>query len=253
MFGQNKTIITGKTGFLGSSIEKLISDTHKIVDSNSNLIIHCATCYGRNGENESQVIDANYNYPKKLFDDLTDGSIFINIDTILPDDINIYSKSKGMFRDYIKKSKRDVVVINLRLESFYGIGERDDKFITSMVRKILKNETIKLSDGKPKRDFINIEDLMRLFYKILNTEFDIGFHDFHIGTGTPYSIKEVVTLIKEISKSNSNLLFGSLPNRENEIYLSTADISKLRCFQWKPSKDLEEGLYEVIEYERKRL
>ena len=74
-----------------------------------------------------------------------------------------------------------------------------------------------------------------------------SFIEFAIGSGNVVSIKELVLLIKELTKNtNTKLNFGKIPYRENELMLSKADISGLVKLGWQPKFTLTEGLTEYI-------
>lgn len=279
-------LLTGATGYLGSKIlNKLVENNHYqilvIKRKNSQLnrinkalnkiksydienlnyelvftengkidiVLHCATCYGRNGESEEQINTSNVTFPLELYkNSLKYGvSAFINTDTILDKSTNSYSFSKDLFKSRILNQKNDLNIkfLNVLLQQFYGPNDDDSKFISSVINKCLSNETqIQLTKGLQKRDVIFIEDVVSAYVTLIENEniFSKGFINIGLGSGKAITIKEIVNKIHLSTKSNSELLFGAIEYRYNEIMYSIADINILKNLGWLPKYTFEEGL-----------
>ncbi len=69
-----------------------------------------------------------------------------------------------------------------------------------------------------------------------------GFVTLDCGSGRAVSIREFVETIHHVTGSRSELRFGALPYRENEIMLSQADPAALRALGWDPQVSLEQGI-----------
>ncbi len=287
-----KTILlTGGTGYLGSKILKKLADEgyniillkrsfsnpvrikeylkkirfydvdriplETIFSENSiDMVVHCATNYGRRENDPLQVIEANLLLPLKLLELGKKYRIkcFINTDTILDKRINYYSLSKKQFKDWLFVYKQDFTCINVALEHFYGSGDDATKFVTYIVHNLLKNvDKINLTKGEQKRDFIYIDDVVSAFLKIIasSDKFGQDFYEFEIGTRNPLSIKEFVELAKQLSGNKHTFLnFGAIPYRESEVmiyHVNTSEISKLG---WRCEYTIEEGLKKMIESEK---
>ncbi len=288
--GMKTILLTGGTGFLGSHLaKKLVESNYKVIllkRSNSNvwrindiihnlvcydidredletpfkdhkvdIIIHCATNYGRKGESITQILDTNLNFPLKLLETALsfNTDTFFNTDTILYKYLNYYSLSKKQFVEWLKIVSKDIKVFNLKLEHIYG--EKDDltKFIPWIIVNLLqKKEEILLTKGEQKRDFIYIEDVVDAYLEVLKKVNDIhnGYYEYEIGTGNSVTIRYIVELIKTLTGNTiTKLNFGALEYREGEIMESKADISKMiKDFNWKPKYTLEEGLLRTIKW-----
>jgi CDP-paratose synthetase len=284
-------LLTGGTGYLGSKIlKKLVDDGYNIIllkrsfskterikeyihritiydidlvlfetifrDNNIDTIIHCATNYGRRENDPQSIIEANILFPLELLElgKKYHIKLFINTDTVLDKHINYYSLSKKQFKDWLFMYKQNFTCINVVLEHFYGSGDDPTKFVTYIVKNLLKNvDKIDLTKGEQKRDFIYIDDVVNAFIKIINSldNFNRDFYEFEVGTNHPLTIKQFVELAKQLSRNTHTLLnFGVLPYRENEVmnyYVNTSEISKLG---WICNNTVEEGLKKMIELER---
>jgi len=136
----------------------------------------------------------------------------------------------------------------MKLEHIYGPKDDENKFITFLIRRMMRNETIDLTAGEQKRDFIYIDDVIHAFVKVLETE---SLHnEYEVGSGDSISIKKFVRLIHRLTESSSTLNFGALSYRENEIMESHADISKLTEIGWQPFVSSEDGIMRIIKNEK---
>jgi len=285
-------LLTGGTGFLGSSLLiKLLSLNYNVIllkrsfsntwrlgnlsdklitydiDKENDLgyvfrkhkidiIIHCATSYGRREIAPLTIISANLLLPLKLLQLGMDHKVtcFINSDTLLDKRISHYSLSKSQFRDWLKAYSFEMTCVNVALEHFYGPFDDDSKFVTYIIRNILGNVSdIDLTMGEQKRDFIYVDDVIEAFEKIIinSPSAGKGFFHYEIGTNKTFRISDFVTLVKDLAgNTKTRLNFGALPYRPNEVMDSHADTTKIRQLGWKPRVSLENGIKKTINFER---
>ncbi|PIT88158.1 MAG: epimerase [Candidatus Magasanikbacteria bacterium CG10_big_fil_rev_8_21_14_0_10_36_32] len=284
-------LLTGATGYLGSNILKLLvkDNQYKVVvlkrtisnifrikdclhktivydidkieieqiflENKIDIILHCATDYGRKNVNPLQIIDANLNLPVKLLEmGRTNGvKCFINTDTILDKRINHYSLSKKQFKEWLLSYKNNLICINVALEHFYGPGDDKTKFVSHVVDGLINQiDKIDFTKGEQKRDFVYIDDVVDAFIKIINHSITLenGFYEFQIGSEKVVTIKEFVSIIKNISGNIKTVLdFGALPYRENEVMECVADTAEIKKLGWISKYSLQDGLSKMIEQE----
>lgn len=287
-----KTIlITGINGYLGSSLAKRYADKYNIVGLeydtfdlfrikeekfevfaskdgipeqlfqkyNLDCIIHTATFYGRNNESNGHMTYANMYLPQLLLEKAIENkcSLFINTDTVLDKFSSSYALSKKQFRDWLQfySINKKIKVVNLQLEHFYGPGTANTNFITLMVQKMLRSEpSIALTKAEQNRDFLYIDDLLRVYDLILNKKYDLDyFEQYNVGAGENSNLKEILEFIKLNTSSNSVLEYGAIPYRKNELMESNNDIGHLKKLGWTAKTSIKEGLLEVINFEKKKL
>jgi len=282
-------LMTGATGFLGSNLlRRLVEDGHDVtilirqssqlsrianilnrvsvhrvdidqgvfVSSSIETIIHCATNYGRGNVDFAELLEANLLLPLQLLQDGCRAGVrcFINTDTILDKGVNDYTLSKSQFREWFGKYANKMVCVNVALEHFYGPQDDPTKFVSFIVDQLLNDvDSISLTPGEQKRDFIYIDDIVEAFLLILKNSATMksGYLDYEIGTGQTVSIREFVELIKRLAgNTHTRLDFGALPYRENEAMETHVNAGAIRALGWHPTISLIDGLSKMIELER---
>ena len=105
------------------------------------LIMNMACSYGRKSSLYSNVIEANIDFPLRVLNCAVENGTkrFLTIGTGLPDELNMYSYSKKMFSEFGRYYAKyhDVDFYNLKLEMFYGADEPRNRFIPSIIEKML--------------------------------------------------------------------------------------------------------------------
>ena len=220
-------------------------------------IIHCATDYGRKQFDPIQTIETNLILPLKLLHAAANNNVlvFINTDTVLDKRVDTYSLSKRQFSEWLEKYSNDILTINVALEHFYGPFDNDSKFVTYVILKMLGNEdSIDFTLGLQKRNFVYIEDVIDAFIVLLNNinKLDNSFHNFEVGTEDSVTIKDFVVLVKKLCNNNTtDLNFGAINYRENEVMNTNTNTDKLKSLGWFPRFSLEDGLKNTIDLEKK--
>lgn len=291
-------LLTGATGFLGSRILKellkkkyeiicikrntsimtlvedykdeciWINNDLMIIESvfqqyNIEVIIHCATAYGRNNAEALDVYDSNLTFPLKLF---TFGKkygsrVFINTGTFFCKKINntwdkvymdAYVKSKYMLQYILRDSvvNSNMFILDLQLEHLYGSVGGNGKFVDYILNSLCENvESISLTEGLQGRDWIYIDDAVGAYMVLLEqlSGFREGeFYQFEIGTGIETTVREFVMLAKELTNSKTKLEFGKREMNKNEIMHSCADNMDICSLGWKPQNSVKMGIEKML-------
>ena len=73
-----------------------------------------------------------------------------------------------------------------------------------------------------------------------------GFNEVGIGASISIPLRDIVLMIKELTKSKSTLKFGAIALRRNKPMKLCADISKMNDLNWYPKVSIEEGIRKII-------
>ena len=276
-----KILITGYKGYIGSHLYNSLKKKKefKIIGISSkenirkykillkkkfcpNLIIHCAGTgqvkFGNS--NRSKHYLKNVKSTKLLIKFIKDADIKKSIIIFLSsqavyrgnfnnsklnenskiDPISDYGKTKLIAENLIKKVDGNSIVI-LRLFSVYGSGLKK-QLIWDSFNKIYNNNFLFRGTGQEIRDFINIQDIIRLIFLIIKKQKLKKYDVFNVGSGKGLKIKSVIKIIQSMTKKNNKLVFqGKNNNAEAKNFIS--NISKVsKKFKWRPVKNFRKEL-----------
>lgn len=104
--------------------------------------------------------------------------------------------------------------------------------------------------GKPRREFLYVDDMARASIFVLQQEKDVP--DFmNIGTGTDIEIGELAQLIAKKMNFQGKLAFDS--SKPDGTLRKLLDVTKIQALGWKPQTTLDEGLDIAIDYYLKKM
>ena len=220
-------------------------------DNSIEVVIHCATHYGRNDTDPLNTLESNLLMPIRLLDAAASNNVkcFINTGTMLDKRVSFYSLSKSHFDDWMLHYSDRIKCINILLEHFYGPNDDPTKFVSFVINKLKQNhEKIDLTKGEQERDFVYIDDVVNAFLIVIKAVDSFnGMTTLELGSGEPIKIRDFVTLAKHLAKNEvTKLNFGAIPYRDNEVMQSRADIAKLSALGWVNKTDLVAGLKKTI-------
>lgn len=274
-------LLTGATGFLGSHLlEGLLEKNYKVIilkrsfsncwrideflsqvasydidkvclesvfeENSINAVIHTATCYGRNGENNLEIFNSNVSFSMQLLEcarifrveSFFNTDSFFNTESFKCNYLNSYTLSKKHFADWGKNysSSFGVQFVNMKLQHVYGPKDDESKFVGWFIKQLREEVTeIKLTDGTQRRDFVYVKDVVESFLLLLMKYKELSsYEEFQIGTGQSIQVKDFLLQIvgayeqKMCRPIKTNLIFGAIPMREGEPSEIIADILNLK-------------------------
>lgn len=156
------------------------------------------------------------------------------------DPINLYAYSKFKFDQIVRKELEDSTaqIVGLRYFNVYGPQERHKKNMASVAfhlhNQLKEAEEIKLfkgsdgfEDGEQRRDFIYVEDVVKVNLWFLENPNVSGI--FNVGTGESQTFNDVAEAVIDWNKKGK-IKYIEFPEKLKGAYQSytQADIAKLR-------------------------
>jgi len=164
------------------------------------------------------------------------------------ENLNPYMQTKKEGEELCKKHGKHygTKITIFRFFTVYGVRGRPDMSPYIFTKSILEDKEIKIfGDGKQKRDFTNINDLIKGVTAGMEKKFK--FETINLGGSSPIELLKFISIIEKVTGKKAKLKFS----QENKIEMrdTYADIQKARrLLGFNPSVSLEKGLREFVEW-----
>ena len=148
----------------------------------------------------------------------------------------------------------------VRTRGFNHTGpRRGDVFICSNfakqiveIEKNLREPVIYVGNLEAKRDFTDVRDTVRAYW--LSLEKGVAGEVYNIGTGTAYSIKEILDMLLELSTVDVKVAVDPKRLRPSDVQILLSDSSKFRKQTgWAPEIPFRQSLQDLLDYWRARV
>jgi ADP-L-glycero-D-manno-heptose 6-epimerase len=265
-----KILVTGHKGFIGKNLfNKLVLDEDNIVkgieddifdklewreylisflkDFIPDVIFHVGACSDTMEQNVNYMMIRNYEFTKII----SEWSYVENKKFIYSSSAAIYGengKYPSNLYGWSKYVGEDISFINggvnLRYFNVYGPGEEHKGKMASVVYqmylKYKNNEEVKLFPGRPKRDFVYIDDVVDANIFALRN-FDI-LHDrfYEVGSGESRLFEDMLDIMNiPYTYHNENMIpSGYQFETKSSLFMN----------DWSPKFNIENGLKKYKEY-----
>ena len=155
--------------------------------------------------------------------------------------------AETLFFDYHRQHKVEIKVA--RIFNTYGpnMHPNDGRVVSNFIMQALLGRPITIyGEGQQTRSFCYVDDLVDGLMKLMNSPPEIT-GPVNIGNPNEFTIRELATLVIELTNSKSQLEFMPMP--PDDPKQRKPDISKAdQQLGWKPVIQLREGLIRAIPY-----
>ncbi|MDA9684762.1 NAD-dependent epimerase/dehydratase family protein [Candidatus Pelagibacter bacterium] len=161
-----------------------------------------------------------------------------------------YGNAKYLAAKAIKKNFPKNYLI-LRPYQIFGPSQKLDRLIPMTIHSCLNNKSFFCTSGSQERDFLYIDDFVKLIKTILKKNSQINNNIFNVGSGKPYKVKFIIKKIKtKIKKGKPQ--FGKIKMRKDEIMKLYPSIKKIKNqLKWFPKTNIDKALSKTIQYYKK--
>ena len=172
------------------------------------------------------------------------------------DPISYYGASKGalelFLHAYSRQTQNQVVI--LRPANIYGPGQLAKQqfgFVPTLLDAIRNEGEFRLmGDGENIRDFLFIDDFVRLCRALLDTQSSADIplcSTFNAGSGMGVSLNTVVAMAELVTSVSAAV--ERVPSRKVDVRSIVLDSSKAsEAFSWRPEVSLEDGLRQTWQW-----
>jgi UDP-glucuronate decarboxylase len=153
--------------------------------------------------------------------------------------------AETLVTEYHNKYNVDVRIV--RIFNTYGpkMDKNDGRVVTNFINQALNNEDITLyGNGNQTRSFCYIDDQIDGLMKLMASNY---VYPINIGNPHEITVKELSTLILQLTNSKSKIVYKDLPS--DDPTNRKPDITKAKnILKWEPKYDLEKGIIQTINY-----
>jgi GDP-L-fucose synthase len=146
--------------------------------------------------------------------------------------------------------------------NLYGQNDNYDSLnshvLAALIKKIVlakkqnKKSFIVWGTGRPRREFLHVDDLADATVKIMNLSkkkynkvAGEKFPFINVGSGSDISVKDLAKLISKIVEFKGKMIFDK--SKPDGTFRKLMDNTKLRKIKWKPKISLNSGIKKTIE------
>jgi nucleoside-diphosphate-sugar epimerase len=131
----------------------------------------------------------------------------------------------------------------VRPGNLFGKYQGENKFIPYIINQLRNNKEIETTPGEQKRDFIYALDFSKGIELIIKNNNNFIGEIVNLSSGKSIRLKEIILFCKSYLDSNSEINFGKIPYRENEMMNFQLDIRK---FKEKTKEEFENSLFDGL-------
>ncbi|WP_413854000.1 NAD-dependent epimerase/dehydratase family protein [Candidatus Ruminimicrobium bovinum] len=275
---KKNVLITGSGGFIGKNLKEYLKDKYNLLTPRSfeidltnlkqvekyfeenkiDFIIHCASTGGARGiADKDTTVEDNVamvdNILKYKCDDTRvilfgSGAMYDksrNLHKVKEDEIgnfvpeDLYGKSKMLIAEKIK-NRKDVLMLNIF--ACYGYGEKESRFPTYTIKRVIENKTIEINQNVI-FDYLWVEDMEKIVHHFI--EYKPKNNIINITPTKSISILEIAKIVNGFENNKVDIIIkNKVMNNEytgdNSILLSEIPNIKFT--------DVKQGLKNLYNY-----
>lgn len=252
---------TGKKEFIPSEVEFINVDIRSreikdiITNFKPDIIIHLAAIHyiPQCNKNPEETFDVNVMGTRNVLEAsesipfffASSAAVYPPFKDPLSENVvgpmDVYGKTKLVGEDLVKHNQNAIIG---RFFNVYGPNETNPHVIPEIIEQIrCGNKKIELGNLTPKRDYIHVDDICEAIISLLKND---KSDTYNIGTGTEYSVNDLVNIIAEVMNEDVSIIQDKKRMRSVERENLLADISKIRGIGWKPRINLKEGIKKTL-------
>ncbi len=128
---------------------------------------------------------------------------------------NDYCLSKRLLSKYLFDVELPFTYFHCILPTIYGKGENTNRLIPYLINSIIEKKQIQLTAGNQIRQYLLIDDAVKIILDMLNSDIESGIYNFP--SAETISVKEIVKVIHDSFKIELNHDIFGQEKRKDEL------------------------------------
>lgn len=167
----------------------------------------------------------------------------------LTDKHRYYRSAQQMCEDMGRALAKQLGIIFIwpLITNVYGVGEKSPRLINSLIRSLLNNEDFPTSEGNQLYDFIYIDDVAKIYYKL--GIYGKENRKYIIGSGKARKLKEYLLIVERLINNDSKVCFGKFVY--DGMYYSKEEFDTTILFsdiKYNIENSFEDGIIKTINW-----
>ena len=134
----------------------------------------------------------------------------------------------------------------LRIFNTYGTYDDERRLVPSIVRALLRGESVATTAGEQIRDYTHVDDVASAIWQVAKSPHE---GPINIASGVAVSVRDVAVTTARLLGKSEKLRLGAIPYSPREPMMLLADARRLReDIGWAPRYDLERGLAHTVQW-----
>lgn len=128
-----------------------------------------------------------------------------------------------------------------RIFSVFGAGDFKGSLVMNCLDKMQKGETLELTACEQQWDYLYIDEVAAIFYLLATKKCENGI--YNLASGEHRKLKDYVESMKNLTGSDSEILYGAIPYPASGMVSFIPDVEKLKTQTgWRLSISFEQGI-----------
>jgi nucleoside-diphosphate-sugar epimerase len=160
--------------------------------------------------------------------------------------VDAYGKGKQELTQFLKEESqlRGFTTLDLFLFTVYGIGDRPNHLVPTLISAAKNGEEVRVSEGYQLLNLIHLNDVVHNFINAISTKDQFSYRRHFVWQEDYFSVRKLVSTIESIAGCKINCLWGERPYAGHEMFEPwSIPMSQLPSFESRIT--LEEGIREL--------
>jgi nucleoside-diphosphate-sugar epimerase len=229
---------------------------HILSEAQPDTVFHLASCFlaRHTSDDLDRLVDSNLRFGLQLLEAMAvtgchrlinTGTGWQHFENRDYDPVCLYAATKQAFEALIEHyvQVNSLVAITLELNDTYGSGDPRGKLISLLVDAARTGKPLDLSPGEQQVDLVHVDDVVAAFLcaqRSFVSQQTPGHARFMVSSGKPLTVRELVTVIDNITGKPIQANWGKRPYRQREVMVPWNEGNTVPG--WSPVVALKEGI-----------
>jgi nucleoside-diphosphate-sugar epimerase len=167
---------------------------------------------------------------------------------VLPTSLYGAAKAASVVYGNALARRLGIPFVTLRLFGVFGVGERPDRLIPYVIKRLIRDEASDLTPGEQVRDFLYVEDVAEALVIGARCAAVVPYTVYNVCAGQPVRVRAIAEAVADVmGKPRSLLEFGKRAYRADEaMWLVGSNQRFVGATGWRPKTSITDGIRQMV-------